>query len=444
MNFKKYFTNRQSRIWRLVFFIAFVFSAQLATAHQTPTTNVLLDVSPHLVAVELQLPIQELELSFGNKISQNPQKIILQFESQLKEYLLAHIHCYKTKENPWNVEIKDLSLKKTIDAVSNQPNWEIIVQLNLIPNKNENTRNFIFDYDVILHEVINHTAYISIKSDWENGTINKPIEVGTISRDMSTNTIQPFEINLQNGNKWKGFKSMFSLGMLHIKEGTDHLLFIITLLLPACLLSYNKKWTNFGGTKYIIIRLAKIVTAFTIGHSLTLLFGALGIIKIPIQIIEIAISISILFSAFHAIRPIFYQKENYVALSFGLIHGLAFSQTLTVLQLNKTQLALSILGFNVGIEVMQLFIIALTIPWFILLARTPYFKFVRIPFAVIVALAAIGWTIQRITNQNNFITDTVDKSLQSSQWLIVGFAILSTTIFILTRKSETLLQNKTL
>jgi HupE / UreJ protein len=445
MIFKIYFTNRQNKIWRLVFFIIFTFSTKLVSAHLTPTTNVLLNVSPNLVAVELQLPIQELELSFGNNLSQNPNKILTKYEPQLREYLLAHIHTYVNKENPWTIEVVDMNLNKTFDAVNNQPIWELIVHLNLIPNIKENTRNFIFDYDVILHEVVNHIAYVSIKSDWENGLINNQAsEIRTISRDMSSNTILPLKINLQGGNKWKGFKSMFSFGMLHIKEGTDHLLFIITLLLPACLLTSNKKWTIFGGTKYSLKRLIKIITAFTIGHSITLLFGAFGILKIPTQFIEIAIAISILFSAIHAIRPFFYGKEIYVAIGFGLIHGLAFSQTLTALHLNSTNLVISILGFNVGIEAMQLFIVAFIIPWFILLAQTNYFKFIRIPFAILVAIAAIGWILQRITNQNNFITNSVDKSLLFSHWIIVGLAIFSATIFILTKKDRTTLQNKTL
>jgi hypothetical protein len=437
MIFKKHFTNRQYKIWRLVFFITFILSTKIVSAHLTPNTNVLLSVSPNVVAVELQLPIQELELSFGHTLSLQPETILSQYEAQLKEYILAHIHTYVKKDNPWKIEVVDMNLDKTLDVLNNKPIWELIVHLKLIPTKNENTRNFIFDYDIILHEVVNHIAYVSIKSDWENGiTNNQAAQIGMISRDMNTNTIQPFKINLQAGNKWKGFKSMVSLGMLHIKEGTDHLLFIITLLLPACLLTSNKKWTSFGGIKYSLKRLIKIITAFTIGHSLTLMFGAFGILKIPIQLIEISISISILFSAFHAIRPIFYKKEIYIAIGFGLVHGLAFSQTLTALQLNATNLIISILGFNVGIEAMQLIIVALIIPWFILLAQTNHFKLIRIPFAILVAIAAIGWILQRTTNQNNFITNTVDKSLLYSHWIIIGLIILSLTTFLITKKQN--------
>jgi HupE / UreJ protein len=437
MDLKKNNTNRQNKIWRLVLFIALFLCAKIVVAHQTPTTNIFLNVSPNKVAVELQLPIQELELAFGNNISKNPENILILYEKQLKEYILAHTHTYVFEENPWTIEIKSMDLKKSIDAINNIPIWELIVQLNLTPTKNESTRNFFFDYDAILHQVVNHVAYVSIKSDWENGLFNETAtEIGTISRDMATNNILPFKISLKSGNKWNGFKSMFSIGMQHIKEGTDHLLFIITLLLPACLLTFKRKWGSFGGTKYSLIRLTKIVTAFTIGHSITILIGAFGILKIPIQLIEITIAISILFSAIHAIKPIFYGKEIYFAIGFGLIHGLAFSQTLTTLNLNSTNLVISILGFNLGIEAMQLFIIAIIIPWFILLAQTNYFKFVRIPFAILVAIAALGWILQRIKNQNNFITDTVDKGIQFSSWIIAGLAIMSITLFIVSRNSR--------
>ena len=111
-------------------------------------------------------------------------------------------------------------------------------------------------------------------------------------------------------------------------------LFLLVLLLAAPLLINNKKWGNFGGIKYSLIRLIKIITAFTIGHSITLLLGAINWINVPTQPIEILIAFSILISAIHAIYPIFPQKEAYIAAGFGLIHGLAFATTLSDLNLH--------------------------------------------------------------------------------------------------------------
>jgi hypothetical protein len=308
------------------------------------------------------------------------------------------------------------------------------MHLDLVPNQNEDTRRFFLDYDVVMHEVINHTALISVRNDWENGIIaDNPTEAGVIRWDMQTNTIKPFEVNLKKGSSWKGFESMFLLGAEHIRNGTDHLLFLITLLLPACLLVSNRRWAVYGGLKYSVFRLLKIVTAFTIGHSITLLIGVLGLVKIPTQLIEVAIAFSILVSAIHAIRPLFYGKEIFIALGFGFIHGLAFSQTLQNLHLVSTDLALSVLGFNIGIEVLQIVVILVTIPWFILMSITRYFKMVKNILAIIVSLAACGWIVQRVTGNGNLLSTATDKLLLFSPWLIFGLCILSLTLFTLAK-----------
>jgi hypothetical protein len=156
-----------------------------------------------------------------------------------------------------------------------------------------------------------------------------------------------------------------------------------------------------------------------------LLIGVLGLIKLPQQWIEITIAFSILISAIHAIKPLFYGREMFIALGFGLIHGLAFSQTLQNLHLVSTDLALSVLGFNLGIEVMQIFVITLTIPWFIIMSQTHYFKPIRNIFSVLIGSAAIGLITQRVTGINNFFSTATDQLVGFSSWLITGLCMLS-------------------
>lgn len=218
---------------------------------------------------------------------------------------------------------------------------------------------------------------------------------------------------------------MFALGMQHIKEGTDHLLFLIVLLLPATLLINGRQWGQFGGTKYSVLRLLKIVTSFTVGHSITLLIGALGWLRLPPQPVEILIAFSILVSAVHAIKPIFPGKEMYVAAGFGLIHGLAFATILANLKLNAGTMALSILGFNLGIEAMQLFVVLITIPWLILLSQTPLYQYVRIGGAIISGIVAIAWILERVTQRPNFVSAFVNTIAEQAPWAIVMLAVLA-------------------
>src|SRR5262249_38056686 len=151
-----------------------------------------------------------------------------------------------------------------------------------------------------------------------------------------------------------GVPNMFRLGMRHIAEGTDHLLFLIALLLPAPLVAVRGRWAAFGSIRHSLIQIVRVVSAFTIGHSITLALGASGIVALPSRAVEVLIAFSILVSSLHALRPIFPGREPMIAASFGLIHGLAFATTLQHLGVGAWQRVASILGFNLGIETMQL------------------------------------------------------------------------------------------
>ena len=109
------------------------------------------------------------------------------------------------------------------------------------------------------------------------------------------------------------FASLFHLGIRHIAEGTDHLLFLLVLLLPAPLLAVGSRWSRAAGVRQSLLHIIGIVTAFTIGHSITLSLAAMNFIHAPERIIEVLIAVSILVSAVHALRPIFPGREAWIA-----------------------------------------------------------------------------------------------------------------------------------
>lgn len=384
--------------------------------------------------MELQIPLAELELAFGHNVSKNPETLVKRLDVQLKEYLLEHIHPTTVDGKPWTVEVTDMKLEKAVQVASGPPFQEVTVHLNLIPPTGANVRKFILNYDVIMHQVVTHNALVSVRNDWETGKTGEQVEeVGAIRVDTRTALIYPMEINLEKGSWWTGFKSMVGLGMQHIKEGTDHLLFLLVLLLPATLLVNGKRWGSFGGTRYSVIRLFKTTTAFTVGHSLTLLIGALKLVQLFPQPVEILIAVSKLISAIHAIRPIFPGREIYVAAGFGLVHGFAFASVLSNLQLGAGQMALSILGFNLGIELMQLIVILLVIPWLILLSGTPAYKNVRVTAAVLAGIASLAWIAERISGTENLVSKWVLQGAQYGYLGIFVLAIITIFVFVLQR-----------
>ena len=370
-------------------------------AHLQPTTLAVLDIGSANVELNLHVPLNELQLAFGHDVTQNPEQTIAVWGPAFRIYLMNHIHPTTAAGQPWSVRVQDWKVERSEQAQSG-PFQEVTVRLCLTPPAGGSVRDFILDYDVIMHRVVTHKALFSIHSDWASGRV-EPTQVGVIAVNTTTTRIEPLAIHLGEGSMWKGFRALVALGVQHIREGTDHLLFLLVLLLPATLRVNGRSWGGFGGAQYSLVRLAKIVTAFTLGHSITLLAGALHLVKVPQQPVEVLIAFSILVTAVHAIRPIFPGREAQVAAGFGLVHGLAFASVLADLNLAAGPMALSILGFNLGIELMQLFEIALTVPWLIILSLTPAHPWVRRGGAVLAGVAAAGWMVNRVSGESNAI-----------------------------------------
>jgi HupE / UreJ protein len=390
-------------------------------AHPMPNSMVILKVHEKHISGELQLPLGELQLAIGMSVNDNSKKLIERLGDSLRIYVLKHLRSRTLDGKFWAVTIGKMKVVESNNQLTGNYK-ELVIDFEMSPPQNYDLRNFYFDYDVILHQVASHKVLVAVKQDWQQGIVSESgsphdgsppdgsppdstmQQVGVIAWDIPTNTISPFQISLQAGSNWQGFKNMVTLGISHIWEGTDHILFILTLLLPSMLLAHKKRWAEFMGAKKSLINLLKIITAFTIGHSLTLLLGSVHWINLPTKPIEIFIAITILISAFHAYRPIYPKKEVLIAGSFGLIHGLAFAETLTNLQLSTKQMFLSILGFNIGIELMQLMIIILVFPILILLNKTRYYAQIRQIGAIIMMILAFAWMVERIQEKPNFIT----------------------------------------
>ncbi len=382
-----------------------VFSLQ---AHNSPSSSVMLDFYRDRVGVELTLPLAELELSFKQPLLANPAEAFAKNNSALKDYVQAYVNPQTEDGRAWSVEVQDLKLQ-----TNSQP-FDLVAQVMMTPPAGASTRKFNFNYSVINHEVMSHCVFVSVRNDWDTAVFSgQPEPLGQIHF-----TVTSLAIDRSNGSWTRGFRSVFNLGLRHIAEGTDHLLFLLVLLLPAPLLASGKRWGNFGGLKRSLLQLLKIVSAFTIGHSLTLLIGAAGWLRLPGQPVEILIAVSILVSAIHAIRPWFAGKEVFIAAGFGLIHGLAFADSIAGFGFSPWYLACTVLGFNLGIEAMQLIVVAVTIPWLILLARTEFYPPVRILGAVFGGTAALGWIAERMLHWPNPFNAVVNTLAQHGFWLV--------------------------
>jgi hypothetical protein len=175
------------------------------------------------------------------------------------------------------------------------------------------------------------------------------------------------------------------LGIEHILTGTDHLAFVLGLLLLV------KGWRRLLGT----------ITAFTVAHTITLALAVLGLVHVPPAPVEAMIAISIVLVAVEALRPpdgppdLAHRRPWLVAFLFGLMHGLGFAGALADLGLPPDRVPAALLAFNGGVELGQLAFVAVMIGPVLLLRRLPHA--VQAVPAYAIGAIAVAWTLERIT-----------------------------------------------
>jgi hypothetical protein len=207
------------------------------------------------------------------------------------------------------------------------------------------------------------------------------------------------KIELARIKPWAAFSQYLHEGIWHIWTGYDHILFLLSLLLPATLYRQGGQWRPAIRFRPVLIEVIKIVTAFTIAHSITLSLATLEVISLPSRWIESAIAASVILAALNNIYPLISKKLWLVAFGFGLIHGLGFANILKDLGLPQNMLLLTLLAFNLGVEIGQLAIVSGFLPVAYWLRRTQWYRkvFITLGSSLIAMLACI-WLLERSLN----------------------------------------------
>ena len=387
-----------------------------AWAHSMNQGAVLLDFRGAAATVELQLPAERLRIALGGQTT--------------ADYILRNFSASLPNGQTFRIDPLEPPYLKSMEGAP-----YVVARLRLTPPANTTADLFDLHCGVLLDRIPSQIFLVSVRTDWRASTFaNDPQLVGVLRAGAES-----VRIDRRAGNWWHGFGSVFKLGMRHIAEGTDHLLFLLVLLFPAPLLVRNSRWAGHATIRRSLLRIASVVTAFTIGHSITLAVGAMDLVHVPSRPIEVLIAFSILVSAVHALRPIFPGRESVIAGCFGLVHGMAFATTLAELGLGRWDRVASIFGFNLGIEAMQLMVVAIALPSLILLSRTLLYPWVRTAGALFAGVVAVAWIAQRIWDLPNPADVFVMALAQRAIWIATGLTLLgifarSITILNFTRK----------
>jgi hypothetical protein len=177
---------------------------------------------------------------------------------------------------------------------------------------------------------------------------------------------------------WAALVRFFKLGMEHIFLGPDHLCFLLALLVVGRL----RDWV-------------RIVTSFTVAHSITLILAGLQIARLPSRFVECAIAATIVYVA---VENLWRREPSHrwrLTFAFGLVHGFGFANSLLGMGLPASGRVRCLLVFNVGVEVAQLVIVVAAVPLLTLLARSRHAGAVRTAISAAVGVVGLGWLVER-------------------------------------------------
>jgi hypothetical protein len=353
-----------------------------------PESRVWIDTTPAGLILTLQLPLNRLEYGFGQPLADEPDKVMARHVDALASYLLVHVGA-RSGNTGWQ------AMRPQLEVVGHDASAELhaVMELRAPPGADPRTPTLL--YDAVIHEVRTHKVQVFLRNDWAGGFAGQPpLLLGELSHGKSRLPISLPGQSHTGSSVWQLFKS----GALHIAEGTDHLLFLLLLVIVAPVCVSGGRWGAVRPAGTALRQLAFVATAFTIGHSVTLALGSTGVLVLPSQPVEVAVAATIVVAALHALRPLFTDGEVVMALVFGLVHGFAFSASLSGAGLTAGQQALALLSFNLGIETMQLGLLAIVIPALLCLSRRGSGAYARVRRVVSAAGGALAvvWVVQRL------------------------------------------------
>jgi len=244
------------------------------------------------------------------------------------------------------------------------------------------------NYSAFFNDDSQHKLLINFKHDSNTSPSSENRVISITQAEIIFST--------ENGSRLTSFREFIYQGMTHIWAGTDHILFLCSLLLSCVLTRHQNHWVGKTSIREIIIHTTWIVTAFTLAHSITLTATALNIVHFPSRWVEVGIALSVAFAALNNIFPIV-LRLGVLTFCFGLLHGMGFAGALGELGIPADQQLLTVLAFNLGVEIGQMAIVIIVLPILIAVRNSIWYtRYSLTAISVVIMLIAAQWVFQRL------------------------------------------------
>lgn len=361
-----------------------------AQAHKPSDSYLAIAVAEQQLAVQWDIALRDLDYALGLDI--NTDGAITWGELQQRQ---AEIYAYVIPRLTIDSDQQRCALDaKEVLVDEHSDGHYVVLKFNaLCPSKPDNLSvryQLFFDIDA------QHRGLLTLTRGAQN----------TSAIFSPTQQTLVFSLDKPRSNVTE-VQSFVQEGVWHIWIGYDHMLFLLSLLLPAAMIRDGKQWHSGIGFKAAFWEVFNVVGAFTLAHSITLSLAVLGYVSLPSRWVESAIAASVAIAALNNIYPVFSHRRSLLAFGFGLIHGLGIASVLLDMHLPATQRLLSLLGFNVGVEIGQLAIVSVALPLISYFSQSRFYTPVVLKSgsAGITAIALV-WLLERsLDMQFNFFNN---------------------------------------
>lgn len=379
----------QSRLYSVIFFLFFLVSTS-GYAHAPRENYVWVNVDEDHISGRFELNARDISNKLGISIDVDSDEFESEVDSTsevVQRYLANHFSISDTSG--------EISYTFTGSGVSDEADEfaQYFYKTDRLPQSDDVTiNNTIFLTTDLVKEDRLHRSLIVLEynkvADKDFG-VDTPFLVFGPSKSSAT-------LDLVNPSRILQWKEFLKQGVLHIWFGLDHVLFVLVLLLATVLTVKNKEWIPISGFKSAFINTLKIITLFTIAHSITLSLAAFGLVSLNSAFVETVIAVSIIAIALNNIYPVINSHAWILVFVFGLFHGLGFASVMADLQFRTGMLGHILVMFNVGVEIGQFAIVALVFPLFYFLRTRPLYRpGVVIPISLAAIVLATYWVAER-------------------------------------------------
>jgi hypothetical protein len=359
-------------------FAALMLAACSAHAHIASNGFLNLNVDASQVSGDLELAIRDAELAIGLDHDGNGKVTWGELKSSqtaLQNYVVGHLRL-AGNGGPCPLAFGPVKVNQRVDGG--------YLWLPFTADCRASLERLAIDYRMLDIEDSSHRGLLTLSA---NGAAQTAVLGGTA---------QPRSLALKNPAAWAAFTEYLQAGIWHILSGIDHLLFLLSLLLPAVLVRRQNRWEAVPVAAPAFVNIVKVVTAFTLAHSITLSLAAFEVIRLPSRLTESIIAASIIFAALNNIFPRVTQGRWRIAFAFGLLHGFGFASVLAEMGLPKEARLISLVAFNLGVEAGQLGVVLAIMPLAYLARSTAFYRRGVMPWgSSAIACLALVWLVQR-------------------------------------------------